>query len=110
MSIDWTKPVQTRDGRKVTIYTTECRRPKPVLGVVHWDEYDEIYNWFTDGTHSCGIEMAIDLVNVPEKHVRYINIYNHDIGFPTRKLADIYSDNIRQACIKIEFTEGQYDD
>jgi len=34
MSIDWTKPVQTRDGRKVTIYTTTAPTEYPVHGYI----------------------------------------------------------------------------
>ena len=50
----------------------------------------------------------------PVKHVMYVNIYPGSpaicAGNATRKDADLFAGATRIACVRVEFTEGQYDD
>lgn len=48
----------------------------------------------------------------PIKHVRYFNVYRDSIGsgFITRNGADQNQNPGRIGCVRVEFTEGQYDD
>lgn len=46
----------------------------------------------------------------PRKFVRYINMYDDYHGFETREQADIYDAASRIGCIRVELTEGQFDD
>ena len=45
--LDLTKPLQTRDGRPVTLITTQGREPWPLVGYV--GSYQDIYKWEADG-------------------------------------------------------------
>ena len=78
--IDWTKPVQTRDGRPVRILCTDGPSPThPVVAII-----DNCYV-NTLPLHGCVStqvheETAADLVNVPEETVRWVNVYEKYIG------------------------------
>lgn len=113
MTIDFTKPVQTRDGQPVTILTTErASSTYPVVGLLK----DEIIHIFTDeGRFNCsGHDHKMDLMNVPVRHTRevWLNVYPGNIGIvahETRAIADEYTSSKRIACIPvtIEFEEGE---
>ena len=61
--IDWNKPVQTRDGRKVRVLCTDGPKSAPVVGLVD-DEY--VDRWTLDGSLSVGRWQQHDLINAPE--------------------------------------------
>lgn len=111
--IDFTKPIRTKGGLPVTIISIRGRGNHPVIGYI--GEKATLYSWTPSGlvwVHGQGHEN--DLENVPDRIVRYLNMYekvkftsilhhsrldaNHDAG------AD------RVACIRIEFEPGQFDD
>jgi hypothetical protein len=59
-----------------------------------------------------------DLINIPQKTTKWLNIYRYDRDIydryiynsyihPTQKEADNVCDDNRIACIKIEFEEGE---
>lgn len=62
MSIDFTKPVQTRDGRKVTIYRTDAPGVYRVHGHIEGNIFPTA--WTQEG-HDSGTSDR-DLINVPE--------------------------------------------
>lgn len=64
-TIDFSKPVQTKDGRKVTIFTTQARGDYPVVGQIEGPF--SIFSWGPDGKY--GLGSSVDLVNVKEKKV-----------------------------------------
>lgn len=112
MTIDFTKRVQTRDGRPVTILTTERVHPVfPVVGLVNG--YD--IRSFTHEGHFCpdGCENHLDLVNVPVKHELWINIYHNEHGCPwvysyqTKEEADYRAAPDRISCVRIEYEIGE---
>jgi hypothetical protein len=75
--IDYTKPVQTRNGLEVEIITTKGRGDQPVIGYIGKSDVTE--TWGVDGMyfeHGCG-ESISDLVNVPEppKVICVLNVY-----------------------------------
>lgn len=61
--IDWSKPVETQDGRDVTILSTDGRGSFPVVGYIQLSQ--DLRTWSTGGgyTHQ---PCDIDLINVPE--------------------------------------------
>lgn len=77
MNIDFTKPVQTRDGRAVRILCTDrTGSNRSIVGlVVCWDGTDILYEWFTDGgvtqSRATGRQYPDDLINVPQKRPHY---------------------------------------
>jgi hypothetical protein len=112
--IDFTKPVQTRDGRKVRILCTDRKDNRPIVGLVPGNGDEQIYSW-----HACGNyvsnEHCLDLINVPEKLVAYVNMYPRNGMFsvevsPTKPHADSVATSERIACIRVEYEVGQYDD
>jgi len=66
--LDLTKPVQTRDGRKVRIYATDGGKGKSIHGAVflHSGQW-EMFCWRLNGMfYFDESECTLDLVNVPE--------------------------------------------
>lgn len=110
--IDFTKPVQTRRGYPVMILTTDGRGNYPVVGYIR--ESTDVHTWMSSGRYCTGPEGPLDLINVPEKRVVYVNLYPYphlSPGFhPTRKDADKYAMSQRHARVRVEYTEGQFDE
>lgn len=113
MGIDWDKPVQTRDGREVAIHTIGGRSQAcPVVG-----EYRDsggswaCRRWTHDGRYLSNRKSEDDLVNVPQKHTVWLNVYARDSAcikeHDTRKDADEGATRGRIACIEVTFTEGE---
>lgn len=72
MTLDLTKPMQTRDGRQVTLLTTEGRGKHKFLGYI--GDAEEPRSWSHDGAtrqrgfnEQPGSLSSDDLINVPEK-------------------------------------------
>jgi hypothetical protein len=84
--IDWDKPLQTRGGSEVRIWTRDanCDGEYPIYGEVkNSDDSWSQEEWMEDGTYSkldLGGTNSYDLVNAPEKKVfeRYFKIENDD--------------------------------
>lgn len=66
MSIDLTKPVHTRDGRKVRILCTDRRGGNdPIVGLVTYSDGTEgTASWRSTGKYG-DVESELDLLNVP---------------------------------------------
>ena len=109
--VDWTKPITTRDGRKVAELRIEPGRPFPVRAFVD----NEAFWWSicgrvwpgNDGLH------PLDLVNPPEKRVAWVNVYVDARSvhiWPTKEEADeaaLYVRHRRIACVRVEYTDGE---
>ena len=104
MTIDFTKPVQTRDGRKVRILCTDGPGDTPIIGLVDGNSYPSI--WKEGGKHASS---PTDLVNVPETRVVWVNMSSVVKRHSSRKDADWWGDENREACIRVEYEVGQFD-
>lgn len=73
MPFDPTKPVQTRDGRKARIVCFDKKGDKPLVVLIEDPTgKNENYNFnYADGKAEYPNN---DLVNVPERVVRYVNV------------------------------------
>lgn len=74
MSLDLSKPVQTRDGRKVRILCTDAGGERPVVGLIDGC----VWRWTGGGYDSNGNYRSAqyDLVNVPEpERTVWVNVY-----------------------------------
>lgn len=109
MKIDWTKPLQTRDGREVTVITSEARGNYPVLYYV--DTSENICRATAGGLYYIGETHRLDIINKPEKFTNWLNVYPNTIGcrYDSRAEADKAATSARIACIKIEGYVGQFD-
>lgn len=92
--LDLTKPVQTRDGRKVRILCTDRVHPNfPVVGLISNDfetletvfdfETLETVFYFTKEGKITNLDTLADLVNVPVHTSKWQNVYSD----PTLKCA-----------------------
>lgn len=111
---DYTKPARTK-GRK---------RTARFLGKINNDEYPlafALYNsagnemvemYSLNGEYISDESVNLDLENIPEKHVYYLNVYENGISClnESRKRADFDAGEKRIACIRVEFENGQFDE
>ena len=110
--IDFNKPVQTRDGRKVRILCTDANSAFPVVGlIIDGGEFDTLETW--DSTGCCYEKRTADeddLINVPERVERWVNVYGHDLGAvrSSRAEADKQSSSPgRSGVIRITYEDGK---
>lgn len=82
--IDFTKPVQTREGCPVRILTTEANNPEyPVVGLVTGEYGDETpESWTKDGFIYVGAPAGnyMNLVQAPNRTITYHNVYAPVVG------------------------------
>lgn len=111
--IDFTKPVQTKDGCPVKIFTAEARDTMyPVKGEVFAEDKWSDQSWTLGGLYVASEEGDSDLINVPEEIEGWLNIYPRNgvirnLYYDTKIQADIAADPTRIACIKIKFKVGE---
>lgn len=89
--VDFTKPVTTRDGRKVRILCTDAKGDCPVVGLITYRDGSEgISQWLPDGrAYNSPKETGFDLINPVQK--KYINLFKNDVGrmyYDTREEAE----------------------
>lgn len=79
MAIDWTKPVQTRDGRKVRVLCTDGPDLRyPVIGLVDGELRPETWTIGGRFARSADNPTHLDLINTPDPPVtltRWVNVY-----------------------------------
>ncbi len=107
LPLDLSKPLQTKDGHPVEFVgvSKNPKVPYPVAVVL----LDDIETYTLDGAYCKERNMSADIINVPEKIVRWVNVYE-ETGWPTQQAACNASHNGCIARIRIEFTRGQFDD
>lgn len=88
MTFDPTKPVQTRDGRPARIICTDLvsasgksivALAKEPFGTYAGKNVESVTYYYSDGHFlPSKIDNDMDLVNVPERVVRFVNIKTHE--------------------------------
>ena len=115
MTFDPTKPVRTRDGKPARIIATDLKSDHPIVAAVKDKNGDEYHYGYTKNGHwiDDSYEGAIDLVNIPEKHELWVNVYDSCFGgfnlkpHATREAADNNAREARIACLHLTFEEGE---
>lgn len=117
---DLSKPVETRDGRKVRVLTTEVNSPKYSVAAVvtEKDGTEGVHTYTMDGFYYEDKEVdALDLVNVPNKRTVYVNVYSSPIGLiigsgynTIADAVDAGTSEVPVGRVKIELVEGRFDD
>ena len=80
-TLDLTKPVQTRDGRKARILCTDLMsegRKYPIMAAVryHAESFESLYVYTRDGKYLVGVnEDPRDLINVPVVRHEFVNVF-----------------------------------
>lgn len=114
--LDINKPVQTRDGRKARIICKDrINTDFSVVVLVDFEGSEVVlaYNHLGESQITEKHSGDLDLINVPEKHVRYINLNEGDVvggTYKTKEDADEWARDHRVSRIRVELKEGQYDD
>lgn len=111
--IDWTKPIQTKSGRPARVLCTDLKDTEyPVaVAVLVNDKHEVPYTYTAEGKYVIAVDSPFDIINVPEKRVRYFNVFDMSEGFNSRAEADRAAGvRVRRACIRVEYTVGQFDD
>lgn len=80
MIFDPTKPVRTRDGRPARILATDLKGEDPiaaaVLSLFSGEGAEEvIHEYQEDGRYIREREHELDLLNVPERTFKFVNVY-----------------------------------
>lgn len=105
--IDFSKPVETKDGRKVRVLTSTMKNPEyPVVVIItdaEGNEYSETYA-ASGALYNHRDDAEDDLVNVPEKRTLWLDIFDDGsaVGFTTE-------DQARRGCggrkiVSVEYT------
>lgn len=108
---DPTKPVQTRDGKPARILASDLRNPAyPIVAAIYQLDQEVAFTYAKNGRYlDSVVKDEMDLINIPEKHVRWLNVYPTGLGrlYLSREEADRFSSPNRIACIRIEYEEGE---
>lgn len=117
MTLDYTRPIQTRNGCPARILATDFEGPNSrtlAVAITTKDYGERLGIRFENGHISRHGTDPLDIINVPQKHTRWVNVYpskHHGPllgdGYPSRQKADEAASLDRVACIKVEFTEGE---
>ena len=113
MAFDPTKPVQTRDGRPARIVCTDATGVLPIVALVDDGGAEIVIRYHPTGRRQdVRAQRDDDLINIPERHVRWFNIYLGRLccdgyGYTTKEEADQQEGLGRIACVRIEFEEGE---
>jgi len=118
--LDLSKPVETRSGRKVRILCTDAKDDYPVVGLVQNTAHDGEYveRWSLTGQYHLSKGNPLDLVNVAVEHTVWINIYSDDNELHKHTSAakarhwgtNNLGEELRIACKKITYKEGEFDE
>ncbi|HET8685549.1 MAG TPA: hypothetical protein VFM18_02655 [Methanosarcina sp.] len=102
MTINFTKPVQTRDGLPVRILCTDRKDDYPIVGLVKYQSGEEVRTWTDSGSYSLDLtNRHKDLMNVPETKIYYMNVYWNRVG--------VYNSSLEQAHSNInESAQSEY--
>jgi hypothetical protein len=103
---------KTRDGREARVYAVDGGRNQNIIhGALLMDGAWLSQTWSSDGRMIKGNLCPEDLM--PPKRGLWVNVYDGgavSYGFACRDDADASAGEYRIARIRVEYTEGQFDD
>lgn len=112
--VDWTKPIQTVGGLPARVVCTDMKGHYPILVLVEKGGVESTGLRTLEGRIYDNSFGDRDIINVPpRKMVHYLNVYRGGLALgihPNREKADLSAAPGRVACVRVEHTEGQYDD
>ena len=113
--IDFTKPLQTESGlpvRYLGVLNEDTYEESHIVSIQNNFGFDEVYEvQILDSKRWIAFRpgpKTYDIINVPVKHVYWVNFYSDDIPLhhKTKEQADNCASNDRIACVRVEFSEG----
>ena len=88
------KPVCTRDGRKARIICFDVKAKKPIAALITNDDTEEVHFYYDNGRSDQYQEYRYDLMMLPEKKERWVNVYKDSV-YDTKDEALIGRSEIR---------------
>lgn len=110
---DPTKPCTTREEQLARIICTDRKGSDGKLSIVALvmdnNGSENCWHYSQDGEflNSISTDHRLDLVNIPETHEAWVNIYKNGAARPTRRDADNSANSNRVACIKVTYKDGE---
>jgi len=105
--LDLSKPVQTKNGKRVRILCTNRKGGCPVVGLItNNDGNEEFSSWDISGKWA-DIPSKIDLVNVPETLKKTAYLFKGDYG---HYISNSNFTKGEVASVEVEFTVGKFVD
>jgi hypothetical protein len=112
---DPTKPVRTRDGRPARIMCTDAKSLYPIKALVEtYPGSETVYSYNAHGRSVASTGSPHDLVNTPERVVRYVNIKASDTPLKGENYArafsrdkDVPCDGAGYSTVKLTFEAGK---
>ena len=111
------KPCRTRNGRAARIICTDGKGDQPIIALIDYEDTDIVTRFTTDGHWQIqNGECGNDLINIPEKHEMWVNVYTKQDtcytigdGCFTKEQADKEASGVpfRIACVKVTFEGGE---
>ena len=106
---DPTKPVETRSGRPARIICTDKKGGSPIVALVQFlnggNEYPQYYR--NDGS-SAVMSPREDLVNVPVRTSKFVNVYTRYIGDFYRSLnAAIDRGSVNDPVLELQYEDDE---
>lgn len=112
--LDRNRPVQTRDGRSVTIYTWDAPGKRPIHGRIEGDTFPTSWDAKGSGDIYSLNNHDFDLVNVPKPKIkveRYIYVFKDGSTTTVRTPGTCnYYKPVACKHLVFEIEEGQFDD
>lgn len=115
-AVDWSRPVQTREGHPLRVLCTDMIDAKwPVVALRLEGDQERIEHYQYDGSYLAYSESQFDAINAPVKKHGWVNIYAPDSSrdgtwvanriHGSEAEADRTKSDGRVACVKIEWVE-----
>jgi hypothetical protein len=117
MPFDPTKPVQTSNGLPVKIYTTTAIGERPIHGCYEETKGNWVpFGWLPNGRLHASFATKFDLINIPVKVTRYLNVYRYErltepyvlggeLHTEAAQSKEVSQDKHYLATVKIEFDD-----
>lgn len=88
MTFDYKKPFTTRDGRKARLLADDLNNSHQLVVAVETPhmKIETIRTYRKDGTSCCAV-LEHTLVNIPERKEYFVNVYEKNTPYSSRKLA-----------------------
>ncbi len=111
--IDWTRPLQTRDGKPARFLGTRKSTWGTHVVCIDAGESEEVWFANTNGDVPHGGSCSpADIINVPapkRSGTVWVNVFEDGfaIGHTTRRAANMGTQSNILACVEVPWTEGQ---
>lgn len=115
-SIDWSREIQTRDGRPARVLATDLKGKYPVVVVLTNSKGEECVDRLTADGRAFGFEPEPCVINIPEppeKVVRWARLYRDEGVGTWTSITKSPDSTCNPYCIarrRVEFVVGEFEE